>query len=78
MKVPLKIQGNLKTDREISIMNLSSEKTSLGKRSYAEYLGESKVRQQDANKGLRLQKAKDTIEEVHKYRKENNIDLSFC
>lgn len=78
MKVPVKIQDEFKTVREKTLINLSSEKVNLGKRSYADYLRESKGRRKDSSRDLRLLNAKHTIEEVHKFREENHIDLSFC
>lgn len=78
MKTQTKIQNEFKSAREIALTNLSSEKINLGKRSYSDYLKESKNRFKDDNKDLRLLNAKHTIEEVHKFREENHVDLNFC
>ena len=78
MKSSVKFSNEFKTDREKALVILASEKINLGKRSYADYLKEEKSRVKDNYREIRLIRAKHMIEEIHKYRKDNNIDLSFC
>lgn len=66
-------QREFKTSREKELVALSSEETTLGKSSYAKYLAENKKHINQEEKQKRMVKARETIENLRKWREENGI-----
>ncbi len=70
---PTEVQIEFRTSREKELIALSSEETTLGKSSYAKYLAENKKHVNQDDKQKRMVKARETIENLRKWREENGI-----
>jgi len=70
-------ENEFRSSREKELLALSAQDTTLGKSSYAKYLAENKKHINQEEKKHRMLVAREKIEEIRRWRKENGIEFTI-